>query len=129
MWEWVHSGHLVNVQFAIDLMAAAVFAITGALVASRKQMDIVGFLWLGVVTGIGGGTVRDLLILAPVFWVRDSPPSSRASQPQSRCTLPRPIFRRAIAPSSGWMRLASRWSPSPGPRKLWMLAPARLLPW
>jgi uncharacterized membrane protein YeiH len=74
MWEWVHSGHLVNVQFAIDLMAAAVFAITGALVASRKQMDIVGFLWLGVVTGIGGGTVRDLLILAPVFWVRDPSP-------------------------------------------------------
>ena len=44
MWEWVHSGHLVNVQFAIDLMAAAVFAITGALVASRKQMDIGAFL-------------------------------------------------------------------------------------
>ncbi len=38
----------------VDLMAAAVFAITGALVASRKQMDIIGFLWLGVVTGVGG---------------------------------------------------------------------------
>jgi uncharacterized membrane protein YeiH len=48
-----------------------VFAVTGALVASRKQLDIVGFMWLGVVTGVGGGTVRDLLLGVPVFWVRD----------------------------------------------------------
>ncbi len=54
---------------AVDLAAAAVFAITGALVASRKQMDVVGFIWLGTVTGIGGGTVRDLLLGVPVFWV------------------------------------------------------------
>jgi uncharacterized membrane protein YeiH len=54
-----------------DLLAAAVFAVTGALVASRKQMDIVAFCWLGLVTGIGGGTVRDLLLGLPVFWVRE----------------------------------------------------------
>ncbi len=59
---------------ALDLAAAVVFAITGALVASRKQMDIVGFMWLGVVTGVGGGTVRDLLLGLPVFWVRDVSP-------------------------------------------------------
>lgn len=74
MPEWLQSWHLANVQLAVDLMAAAVFATTGALVASRKQMDIVGFLWFGVVTGVGGGTVRDLLIDAPVFWVRDPAP-------------------------------------------------------
>jgi uncharacterized membrane protein YeiH len=62
---------LLNV---IDLAAAAVFAVTGALVASRKQMDIVGFLWLGVVTGVGGGTVRDLLLGVPVFWVVNAAP-------------------------------------------------------
>jgi uncharacterized membrane protein YeiH len=56
---------------ALDLAAVGVFAITGALVASRKEMDVVGFLWLGVVTGIGGGTVRDLLLGLPVFWVRE----------------------------------------------------------
>lgn len=55
----------------VDLAAVIVFAVTGALVASRKQMDIIGFLWLGVVTGIGGGTVRDLLLGVPVFWVVD----------------------------------------------------------
>ena len=56
----------------VDLSSSIVFAVTGALVASRKQMDIVGFMWLGVVTGIGGGTLRDLLLGMPVFWVRDS---------------------------------------------------------
>ena len=55
----------------VDLSSSIVFAVTGALVASRKQMDIVGFMWLGVVTGIGGGTLRDLLLGVPVFWVRD----------------------------------------------------------
>ena len=54
-----------------DLIAVAVFAITGALVASRKEMDVVGFLWLGIITGVGGGTVRDLLLGVPVFWMRE----------------------------------------------------------
>jgi uncharacterized membrane protein YeiH len=65
---------LGSILSALDLSAAAVFAVTGALVASRKQMDVVAFMWLGVVTGIGGGTVRDLLLGAPVFWVRDATP-------------------------------------------------------
>ncbi len=58
----------------LDLIAAAVFALTGALVASRKEMDILGFMWLGVVTGIGGGTLRDLLLGLPVFWLQDPAP-------------------------------------------------------
>ncbi len=57
---------------ALDWIGIAVFAITGALVASRKQMDIVGFAFLGTVTGIGGGTVRDLVLgQTPVFWVKE----------------------------------------------------------
>jgi uncharacterized membrane protein YeiH len=67
-------AHLDTLLAAVDLMAAVVFAITGALVASRKQMDIVGFMWLGVITGVGGGTVRDLLLGLPVFWVREPLP-------------------------------------------------------
>lgn len=58
----------------LDLASAIVFAITGALVASRKQMDIMGFLWLGVIAGVGGGTLRDLLLDAPVFWIVDPTP-------------------------------------------------------
>lgn len=56
----------------LDWFGLCVFAVTGALVASRKQMDIVGFALLGSVTGIGGGTIRDVLLGAtPVFWVRE----------------------------------------------------------
>lgn len=57
---------------ALDWLGVIVFAVSGALVASRKQMDIVGFALLGTVTGIGGGTLRDLLLgQGPVFWVRE----------------------------------------------------------
>jgi uncharacterized membrane protein YeiH len=57
---------------ALDWLGVIVFAISGALVASRKQMDVVGFALLGTVTGIGGGTLRDLLLAqGPVFWVRE----------------------------------------------------------
>lgn len=56
----------------LDWFGIVVFATTGALVASRKQMDLVGFVLLGTATGIGGGTIRDTLIDAlPVFWVRE----------------------------------------------------------
>lgn len=57
---------------ALDWLGVVVFAISGALVASRKQMDIVGFALLGTVTGIGGGTLRDVLLdRGPVFWVQE----------------------------------------------------------
>ncbi len=60
---------------ALDWCGIVVFAVSGALVASRKEMDLVGFVLLGTVTGIGGGTLRDLLLgQAPVFWVRDATP-------------------------------------------------------
>ena len=53
----------------LDLAGVAVFAVSGALVASRKQLDIVGFALLATVTGIGGGTLRDLLLDRPVGWI------------------------------------------------------------
>lgn len=58
-----------TVTMALDWLGVVAFAITGALVASRKEMDIVGFALLGTVTGIGGGTLRDVLLGSPVFWV------------------------------------------------------------
>ncbi|HRK17589.1 MAG TPA: trimeric intracellular cation channel family protein [Hyphomicrobiaceae bacterium] len=61
---------LAQILLAFDYLAVAVFAVTGALTASRKQMDVIGFLWLAIVTGVGGGTVRDLLLDQPVFWIR-----------------------------------------------------------
>jgi len=56
---------------AMDYAGVAVFAVTGALVAARLRHDIVTFVFFATVTGIGGGTLRDLLIGAPVFWVAD----------------------------------------------------------
>ncbi len=54
----------------LDYAGVAVFAATGALAASRKQLDIIGFVFLAAVTGIGGGTLRDVILgRTPVFWV------------------------------------------------------------
>lgn len=53
----------------LDFAAVALFAATGAVAAARKGMDIIGLIWLAAVTGVGGGTVRDLLLGLPVFWV------------------------------------------------------------
>lgn len=63
-----------TLTLGLDIAATLVFALSGALVAARKQMDIVGFCWLAIVTGVGGGTLRDLLIGAPVFWVQNPTP-------------------------------------------------------
>jgi uncharacterized membrane protein YeiH len=55
---------------ALDHAAVLIFALTGALVASRAQLDIVGFAFLACLTAVGGGTVRDLLLdRHPVFWL------------------------------------------------------------
>jgi uncharacterized membrane protein YeiH len=53
----------------LDMAGVAVFAISGALAAARARQTIVTFAFFAAVTGIGGGTLRDLLIGAPVFWV------------------------------------------------------------
>lgn len=55
----------------LNWFCLAIFAATGAIVAAHKRMDMIGFAMLATVTGIGGGTIRDLLLGAtPVFWIR-----------------------------------------------------------
>ncbi|MBO9442459.1 trimeric intracellular cation channel family protein [Phaeobacter italicus] len=57
----------------LDYASVLVFAASGALVASRAQLDIVGFAFVACLTAVGGGTVRDLLLdRHPVFWIGDS---------------------------------------------------------
>jgi len=53
----------------LDYVGIAVFAISGALLAAEKKQTLVTFIFFAVVTGVGGGTLRDLLIGAKVFWV------------------------------------------------------------
>jgi uncharacterized membrane protein YeiH len=55
----------------LDLAGIAVFALTGALLAARLRQTFVTLAFFALVTGVGGGSMRDLLIGAPVFWVRD----------------------------------------------------------
>lgn len=55
----------------IDAVGMVAFAVSGALAAARKRMDIVGLVMLAAVTGLGGGTVRDVLLgRLPLFWLR-----------------------------------------------------------
>lgn len=54
----------------LDYTSVLIFALTGALVASRAQLDIVGFAFMACVTAVGGGTLRDVILdRNPVFWV------------------------------------------------------------
>ncbi|KEO52296.1 trimeric intracellular cation channel family protein [Thioclava indica] len=56
----------------LDYASVLVFALTGALVASRQQLDLVGFIFIAALTAVGGGTLRDLLLGRDlVFWVAD----------------------------------------------------------
>ncbi|MEH3158069.1 MAG: TRIC cation channel family protein [Sphingomonas taxi] len=54
-----------------DVAGLAVFAASGALAAAKRGQTAVTLAFFALVTGVGGGTVRDLLIGAPVFWVHD----------------------------------------------------------
>ncbi len=60
---------IARVPAWFDYAAVVVFAATGALAAARQHQDIVTFGFFAAVTGVGGGTLRDLLIGAPVFWI------------------------------------------------------------
>ncbi|MFY8075172.1 MAG: TRIC cation channel family protein, partial [Sphingorhabdus lacus] len=63
--------HVVPLLQWLDLLGITVFAASGALAAANRQQTLVTFTFFALVTGVGGGTVRDLLIGAPVFWVQD----------------------------------------------------------
>ena len=56
---------------ALMYFGDVVFAISGSLMAARYKMDIIGFIMIGSITGIGGGTTRDLLLERTVWWTHD----------------------------------------------------------
>jgi uncharacterized membrane protein YeiH len=67
----IDPASLFRLVHAFDILAAVVFAVSGALVASRKRLDLMAFMWFAVITGVGGGTVRDVILDVPVFWVQN----------------------------------------------------------
>ncbi|MFZ5704166.1 MAG: trimeric intracellular cation channel family protein [Pseudomonadota bacterium] len=71
----MHMPDLLMVRSALpllDIFGIAIFAVSGALAAARRGQTIVTFTFFAAVTGTGGGTLRDLLIGAPVFWIHDN---------------------------------------------------------
>lgn len=65
----------VNFLQLLDGFGTIAFALTGCLVAAEKKADLIGFWFLAITTGVGGGTIRDCVLgLAPVFWVTDPTP-------------------------------------------------------
>jgi len=69
--EEVITGVLDTVQPILEYLGTIAFAISGALVAGRKRMDISGVVVLGAIVAVGGGTIRDVLLDREVFWVVD----------------------------------------------------------
>jgi uncharacterized membrane protein YeiH len=61
----------MTLQDALDYASVLVFALTGALAASRSQLDIVGFVFIACLTAVGGGTLRDTILNREVFWIAD----------------------------------------------------------
>lgn len=60
------------ILYTLDLLGVAVFAISGALAAGRKQLDLLGVVVIALVTATGGGTLRDILLdRHPVFWIEN----------------------------------------------------------
>lgn len=65
------SEAIPQIPAVLDLAGTAVFALSGAVLAARLRQTFVTMAFFALITGVGGGSVRDLLIGAPVFWVRD----------------------------------------------------------
>ena len=110
----VDSANLFRLVHFFDILAAIVFAVSGALVASRKGLDVMAFMWFAVITGVGGGTVRDLILNVPVFWVQNPVHVSACLVTAVVMHFVAPLVesRYQDAPS-GSMPSDWRWSPSP----------------
>ena len=98
-WARTRAGRRSEVLlYILDLLGVAVFAVSGALAARHKGMDLLGVFVLAMATGVGGGTLRDLLVGRDfVFWVMD------------------PTYVGVIALATAFTVLAARWDRLPGP--------------
>ena len=78
----------------LNVGGICVFAASGALAAARKRLDFIAACFFALITATGGGTLRDLLIGAPIFWMRDS----------------QPVILCVIVASAAWL-VPLRWWP------------------
>lgn len=61
----------MSILLLIDILGTLSFSVSGALTAMKKRLDPFGILIIAFVTAVGGGTLRDMLIDAPITWMRD----------------------------------------------------------
>jgi uncharacterized membrane protein YeiH len=62
----------MTLQYDLEILGTAVFAISGVFAVARRGLDVIGALALGIVTALGGGTVRDVILAARPFWTVDT---------------------------------------------------------
>jgi uncharacterized membrane protein YeiH len=98
-------GRLPDALVILDIFGIFVFAVSGALLAAEKRQTLVTFIFFAVVTGVGGGTLRDLLIGAPVFWIQDP----RAA---SACLIVAAVIW--VTPEGWWRGEALDWFDAAG---------------
>lgn len=63
---------MFELLYWLDIFGIIVFALSGALMAGRYQLDPFGVIVLASVTAVGGGTIRDIILNTPVFWVEQT---------------------------------------------------------
>src|SRR5262245_13523263 len=62
----------MTLLYTLEIIGTVVFAVSGVFAVTRRGLDVIGALALGMVTALGGGTIRDLIIGARPFWIADS---------------------------------------------------------
>jgi uncharacterized membrane protein YeiH len=62
----------MNILFIFTLLGLTSFMLSGALLAIRNKMDLGGVVFLSAITGLGGGTIRDILLQIPIFWMKNN---------------------------------------------------------
>ncbi|MGB3308632.1 MAG: trimeric intracellular cation channel family protein [Nodosilinea sp.] len=58
-------------EYVLAQVGIAVFAMSGVLSATRQRLDIFSIVVVGLLTAVGGGTLRDMILDVPVFWLVD----------------------------------------------------------
>jgi uncharacterized membrane protein YeiH len=62
---------MLDLTYLLSILATVTFSVTGVLAARAYRIDLFGILVVGVVTAVGGGTIRDIILDVPVFWIKD----------------------------------------------------------
>jgi uncharacterized membrane protein YeiH len=62
----------MNILLIFTLLGLIAFMLSGALVAIKNKMDLGGVVFLSAITGLGGGTIRDILLQIPIFWMQNN---------------------------------------------------------